>query len=40
MGGNTFDVFLAGGGVIGCAIAYYLLKADDTLKVGLYCKKS
>jgi glycine/D-amino acid oxidase-like deaminating enzyme len=33
MKNNTFDIILAGGGVMSCATAYHLLKADPTLKV-------
>ncbi len=32
---TTFDVIMAGGGVMGCATAYYLLQADPTLKVAI-----
>ena len=32
---DTFDVIMAGGGVMGCATAYYLLQADPTLKVAI-----
>jgi FAD-dependent oxidoreductase domain-containing protein 1 len=32
---QKFDVIMAGGGVIGCATAYYLLQADPTLKVAV-----
>jgi glycine/D-amino acid oxidase-like deaminating enzyme len=32
---ETFDVIMAGGGVMGCATAYYLLKADPTMKVAI-----
>ena len=32
---QTYDVILAGGGVMGCATAYYLLQADPTLKVAI-----
>lgn len=32
---RTFDVILVGGGVMGCAIATYLLRADNRLKVAL-----
>jgi len=31
----TFDVIIAGGGVMGCATAYYLLKYDDGLRVAI-----
>ena len=30
-----FDVIMVGGGVMGCATAYYLLKADPDLKVAI-----
>lgn len=30
---NTYDVLIAGGGIMGCAIAYNLLKRDPTLRV-------
>src|SRR5262245_9841135 len=33
--GQGYDVVIAGGGVMGCATAYYLLKADSRLKVAL-----
>jgi glycine/D-amino acid oxidase-like deaminating enzyme len=32
---DTFDVIMAGGGVMGCATAYYLLEADPTIKVAI-----
>lgn len=32
---QSFDVIMAGGGVMGCATAYYLLQADPTLKVAI-----
>ena len=32
---EKFDVIMAGGGVMGCATAYYLLMADPTIKVAL-----
>lgn len=35
MPNNTYDVILVGGGVVGCAIAYYLLKYDPHLKVAI-----
>jgi len=31
----TYDVLLVGGGIMGCATAYYLLKADARLKVAI-----
>jgi FAD-dependent oxidoreductase domain-containing protein 1 len=33
MPNNTYDVILVGGGVMGCATAYYLLRNDPKLKV-------
>ncbi|HKY54579.1 MAG TPA: FAD-dependent oxidoreductase, partial [Anaerolineales bacterium] len=33
MTNNTYDVILVGGGVMGCATAYYLLKSDPKLNV-------
>ncbi|MCB0107213.1 MAG: FAD-binding oxidoreductase [Caldilineaceae bacterium] len=32
---TIFDVIMAGGGVMGCATAYYLLQADPTIKVAI-----
>ena len=32
---NTFDIILVGGGVMGCATAYYLLKYDPRLNVAI-----
>jgi glycine/D-amino acid oxidase-like deaminating enzyme len=32
---GNFDVIMAGGGVMGCATAYYLLQADPTMKVAI-----
>jgi FAD-dependent oxidoreductase domain-containing protein 1 len=32
---NTYDVILVGGGVMGCATAYNLLRFDDRLRVAL-----
>lgn len=32
---TTYDVIMAGGGVMGCATAYYLLQADPTMKVAI-----
>jgi len=34
-GTKSFDVIMAGGGVMGCATAYYLLQADPTMKVAI-----
>lgn len=31
----SYDVIMAGGGVMGCATAYYLLQADPTMKVAI-----
>ena len=33
--GNSFDVIIAGGGVMGCATAYYLLKMNAGLQVAI-----
>ena len=30
-----FDVIMAGGGVMGCATAYYLVRADPTIKIAI-----
>ena len=32
---KNFDVIMAGGGVMGCATAYYLMLEDPTLKVAI-----
>lgn len=32
---NTYDVIMIGGGVMGCATAYYLLKKDPRIKVAI-----
>ena len=32
---NTYDVIMVGGGVMGCATAYYLMKADAGLQVAI-----
>lgn len=32
---TRYDVIMAGGGVMGCATAYYLLQADPTMKVAI-----
>src|SRR4026209_2041621 len=35
MPNNTYDVILVGGGVMGCATAYYLLRSGPNLKVAV-----
>jgi len=35
MGAQSYDVVLAGGGVMGCAAAYYLLKYDPSLRIAI-----
>jgi FAD-dependent oxidoreductase domain-containing protein 1 len=35
MGPRIYDVVLAGGGVMGCATAYYLLKYDSSLRIAI-----
>ena len=35
MTNNTYDVILVGGGVMGCATAYYLLKSDPRLNIAI-----
>lgn len=35
MSHNTFDVIIVGGGVMGCATAYYLLKSDPRLNIAI-----
>ena len=35
VGKNAFDVILVGGGVMGCATAYYLCKQDPQIKVAI-----
>ncbi len=35
MANKTYDVIMAGGGIMGCATAYYLLKFDPRLKVAV-----
>jgi glycine/D-amino acid oxidase-like deaminating enzyme len=35
MANTTYDVIMAGGGIMGCATAYYLLKMDGRLKVAI-----
>src|SRR5258706_2863117 len=35
MSNNTYDVIIVGGGVMGCATAYYLLKSDPRLHVAI-----
>src|SRR5215510_6708589 len=32
---NSYDVIMMGGGLMGCATAYYLLKLDPTIKVAI-----
>ncbi len=32
---NSFDVLIIGGGIMGCACAYFLLTSDRNLKVGI-----
>jgi FAD-dependent oxidoreductase domain-containing protein 1 len=35
MNTNTYDVIIIGGGIMGSATAYYLMKADNTLRVAV-----
>jgi glycine/D-amino acid oxidase-like deaminating enzyme len=35
MSNNTYDVIIIGGGVMGCATAYYLLNSDSKLNVAI-----
>jgi FAD-dependent oxidoreductase domain-containing protein 1 len=35
MNSNTYDIIIVGGGIMGSATAYYLMKADQTLKVAV-----
>ena len=35
MGSKSYDVIIVGGGIMGSSIAYYLTKADDTLRVAV-----
>ena len=35
MSNNTYDVIVIGGGVMGCATAYYLLKFDPALNIAI-----
>ena len=35
MSNNGYDVIIVGGGVMGCATAYYLMTADDKLRVAV-----
>ena len=32
---TSYDVIMVGGGLMGCATAYYLRKADDSIRVAL-----
>jgi FAD-dependent oxidoreductase domain-containing protein 1 len=32
---KTYDVIMVGGGLMGCAVAYYLMRADDGLDVAI-----
>ncbi|NNG02052.1 MAG: FAD-binding oxidoreductase [Desulfobacteraceae bacterium] len=32
---NTYDIIIAGGGIMGCATAYYLMKSDPSLKLAV-----
>jgi L-2-hydroxyglutarate oxidase LhgO len=34
MNTNTYDVIIIGGGIMGSAVAYYLMKTDQTLSEG------
>lgn len=35
MSENTYDIVIVGGGIMGCATAYYLMRFDDKLKVAV-----
>jgi glycine/D-amino acid oxidase-like deaminating enzyme len=35
MADNTYDAIMVGGGLMGCATAYYLMKADSGLRVAI-----
>jgi glycine/D-amino acid oxidase-like deaminating enzyme len=35
MKANSYDVVIVGGGIMGCAAAYYLISSDDTLKIAV-----
>jgi glycine/D-amino acid oxidase-like deaminating enzyme len=35
MNANTYDIIIAGGGIMGCATAYNLIAADSTLRVAV-----
>ena len=35
MSNNTYDLIIVGGGVMGCATAYYLLKYDPRLNIAI-----
>ena len=32
---NTYDIIIIGGGIMGCATAFYLMKADERLQVAV-----
>jgi L-2-hydroxyglutarate oxidase LhgO len=32
---DVYDVIIVGGGIMGCATAYYLMKADERLRVAV-----
>ncbi len=36
MHNNIYDIVIIGGGVMGCATAYFLLNADPTLKIAIF----
>src|SRR5262245_22189678 len=35
MSNNSYDVIIVGGGVMGCATAYYLLRTDSDLNIAI-----
>jgi FAD-dependent oxidoreductase domain-containing protein 1 len=35
MTGQTYDVVIVGGGMMGCSVAYHLMKADGTIRVSV-----